>query len=278
MRIFFKGLTLGFLITLAWSTGDVLLSSRMYLGESRIHTIQNGEQLSHLAQQYYGDAAYWRELALINRAPNADNIFPGEQILLPTVNVIDKLARSTRLSEVNKLVGEQEQLATQESQQQAKEFTAKQRIATSEQTAPAQTKPEPLPENDSHLSEEPVLDSAPLENTEELDSEILPSTDLSSQSSLDAATLQHSAEPQEAGIGWLGIMLFGVGIVGVAYGLVSYRRKKMNKAFKPLNVTSVNILDEFEKLPSIESPKKEDKKAAPKSIAAHKNNKAPVAI
>jgi len=92
-----------------------VLSALQWLQSPRIHTVQQGEYLSKLAQENYGNASYWRELALVNRAPNPDHVQVGEQILLPSANVIQELRRSRTLTRVNSLVGEQEVAATIES-------------------------------------------------------------------------------------------------------------------------------------------------------------------
>jgi len=85
---------------------------RMIFGEPVTHIIQDGEYLSKIAKKYYGDSRYWKELALINRAPDSDLVFPGEEILVPKKSVIEEIHRTQWLSKVNQFVkGEQDILA-----------------------------------------------------------------------------------------------------------------------------------------------------------------------
>lgn len=114
MRALFKTLFAALCLTLLISAGDVLIGSRKFLEQPRIHVVQEGEYFSKLAADYYGNAGYWRALALINRAPNVDRIYPGEHILLPDAATVAKIARAQRLSEVNQLVSNQEAVATLE--------------------------------------------------------------------------------------------------------------------------------------------------------------------
>ncbi len=91
---------------------DMLWSRLQFLDAPRVYVIQKGESLSKLAQEHYGDTDYWRELALVNRAPAPNHIQPGEEILLPAANVIQELRRARTISRVNDLVNAQHALAT----------------------------------------------------------------------------------------------------------------------------------------------------------------------
>jgi len=102
-------------IFMLWSHGEMLLGNRLFLDEPRVHKIEKGEYLSKLAKQYYGDPQRWRELALINRAPNPDHIEVGEEILVPAANAIVEISRARTLTKVNALVGEQQTLTTRKS-------------------------------------------------------------------------------------------------------------------------------------------------------------------
>ncbi len=115
-----------------WSHGEMLFGKLLLLEEPRIHKVEKGEYLSKLAQQYYGDPQRWRELALINRAPNPNHVEVGEEILVPAANVVAELARAQTLSRVNELTHGQEQIAMRQSSPQ-----------TSEVATPAATSPEP---------------------------------------------------------------------------------------------------------------------------------------
>jgi hypothetical protein len=102
-------------IFVLWSHGEMVWSNRRFLDEPRVHKIEKGEYLSRLAQQYYGDPQRWRELALINRAPNPNHVEVGEEILVPAANVVAKIGRAQTLTKVNALVNDQEKLAREPS-------------------------------------------------------------------------------------------------------------------------------------------------------------------
>jgi hypothetical protein len=103
LSVFFAG---GIFLLL--SQGEVLWSKLKFLDEPRVHKVRKGESLSKLAQQHYGDAGHWRELALINRAPKPGHIQVGEEILLPSATVINELSRSRTLTRVNALLDSRE--------------------------------------------------------------------------------------------------------------------------------------------------------------------------
>ncbi len=150
MRVFFKSILFTFIIGMIWINGELLWSNRLFLNEPRIHVIREGEFLSKIAQMYYGKASYWRALALINRAPDPDRIYPGEQIILPDAGAIARVARARRLSEVNEIVSMQEQEAVLESESMLSRFIAQRQGQTSEaeqkqETAIPVAGPEPQP-------------------------------------------------------------------------------------------------------------------------------------
>lgn len=102
-------------IFMLWSHGEMVWSKRLFLDEPRVHKIEKGEYLSRLAQQYYGDPQRWRELALINRAPNPNHVEVGETILVPAANVVAEIGRARTLTKINALVNDQEKLAREPS-------------------------------------------------------------------------------------------------------------------------------------------------------------------
>ncbi len=87
-----------------------LMSRFLRLNGPETHEIQNGEWLSKVAVQYYGDVSYWKELALVNRAPNGNLIYPGEKIIVPGFDAIQKIRKSRSLSSVNDIVGIQQDI------------------------------------------------------------------------------------------------------------------------------------------------------------------------
>jgi len=105
-KLFVIFIVVGFII--AGYTNDVLLyAKKLFTTEPTTHTIQRGEYLSRIAKQYYGEADYWRELALVNRSPNSNLIFPGEEIVVPRLDVIKEIRRTRWLSKVNKLMADE---------------------------------------------------------------------------------------------------------------------------------------------------------------------------
>lgn len=100
------------LLVVGLTNEQIVWCERLILGEPTTHVIQDGEYLSVIAKKYYGNADYWRELALINRAPNSNLVFPGEEIIVPKKAVIEQIKRTRRLSLVNQFVkGEEDILA-----------------------------------------------------------------------------------------------------------------------------------------------------------------------
>lgn len=85
-------------------------SNKTYLSKPTVHKITKGEYLSKISLQYYGTAKYWRELALINRAPESDLVFPEEELFIPSRKVIEQLHKARSFSKVNNLYDDEEQL------------------------------------------------------------------------------------------------------------------------------------------------------------------------
>ncbi|MGH7495490.1 MAG: LysM peptidoglycan-binding domain-containing protein [bacterium] len=90
-----------------FSHQDELSGRLQWLEKPRVHVVQKGESLSKLAKENYGSVNYWRELALVNRAPKPNHIEPGEQVLLPSADVLRNLRRARTLSRVNDIVNTQ---------------------------------------------------------------------------------------------------------------------------------------------------------------------------
>lgn len=101
------------LLIIGYSYDQFAWCKKLILGEPSTHTIQQGEYLSQIAKKYYGDASYWRELALINRAPDCDVVFPGEEIVIPSFDVIKEIRKTRWLTKVNKYVKGQEEILAQ---------------------------------------------------------------------------------------------------------------------------------------------------------------------
>ena len=148
-------------VIVGFKTDVFLYAKRLFQAEPTTHLIQEGEYLSMIAQKYYGNADYWRELALINRAPNSDAVFQGEEIVIPSLDVIKKIRRTRWLSRVNGLVKNQEDIIAGRLQEQQEKLA----------TAAPDTKPTPEPapvvkESDEDFvldnNSEPILKSSML--------------------------------------------------------------------------------------------------------------------
>lgn len=108
-RFIFAVLLMGLFVIFMEPAGN-LLSSLLRLEQPLSHEIKEGDWLSKIALQYYGDTSYWKELALVNRAPDGDLIFPGEKIVVPSFEAIQKVRTSRRLSDVNAVVDLQQDI------------------------------------------------------------------------------------------------------------------------------------------------------------------------
>jgi hypothetical protein len=91
---------------------QTLLSKFLLLEKPVEREIREGDWLSKIAKEYYNDSSYWRELALVNRAPRGDKIFPGEKVIVPSFEAIREIRRARSLSKVNELIQQQQKLMT----------------------------------------------------------------------------------------------------------------------------------------------------------------------
>ena len=186
LTVFFAG---GIFLLL--SQGEVLWSKLKFLDEPRIHKVRKGESLSKLAQRHYGDAQYWRELALVNRAPKPGHIQVGEEILLPSATVINELSRSRSITRVNALLGGQEN--------------------ASERTTPKSATTATKPTNGSRSL-------APPEKTAEI-SDPVPAT------APETIAPQADTTSENTGFPWFWLAIVMILIAGVV-GFLLYRRKQ----------------------------------------------------
>jgi len=98
------------LFVLFLEPAETLLSNFLRIEQPIIHEVEDGEWLSKIALEYYGDPTFWKELELINRAPEGNLVFPGEKVMVPSFKIIQQIRNSKRLSEVNKLIKEQQSI------------------------------------------------------------------------------------------------------------------------------------------------------------------------
>jgi len=126
-------LFLGFFV-LFLEPAEKVLSNLLRIEQPTIHEVEDGDWLSKIALEYYGDPSFWKELELINRAPEGNLVFPGENVIVPSFKVIRQIRNTKRLSEVNKLIKEQQNILVSTSIQpnnyQKVENSQSERIAT----------------------------------------------------------------------------------------------------------------------------------------------------
>jgi hypothetical protein len=103
-KAIFLAIGFGLIITLLVPQARVW-SHRISSEESTFHQVSQGEYFSKISLHYYDTAKYWRELALLNGAPNSDNVLPGARIFIPSRSVIQALHTASRPSPAeNKLI------------------------------------------------------------------------------------------------------------------------------------------------------------------------------
>ncbi len=134
-----------------------LLSNLLRLDQPLSHEIKDGDWLSKISQQYYGDPSYWRELALINRAPNGDKIFPGEKVVVPSFDAIQKVRQARSLSDVNAVVDLQKDILAGRVKSHTEPLAQHQQpqSSTSPSTSPTTLREVPA---EPTMSEEPATD------------------------------------------------------------------------------------------------------------------------
>ncbi len=103
-------LLIAVILVVGYTHDQFLWCKKLFFNEPQTHTIQKGEYLSALAKKYYGDPGYWKELALINRAPDSDLIFPGEEIIVPRLSVIREIRRTRWMSKVNSFIKDEKNI------------------------------------------------------------------------------------------------------------------------------------------------------------------------
>ena len=75
------------LFVLFLEPAETLLSNFLRIEQPIIHEVEDGEWLSKIALEYYGDPTFWKELELINRAPEGNLVFPGEKVMVPSFKI-----------------------------------------------------------------------------------------------------------------------------------------------------------------------------------------------
>ncbi len=195
-----------------------LMSKFLLVEQPQYHQIQEGEWLSKIAIQYYGDASFWRELELINRAPNGNKVYPGENIIIPSYEAMREIRTTQRLSSVNDLIQTQERLI-----------------------ASGHRKERP-PVSESVIESEAVVSSIPLVQNEEIvtaiQSEEVEATDQSAQEKAPLIVYEETPELEylsedadfEQNASESSMLLYGVvAVVIFAIGIFFFIRKRKSE-------------------------------------------------
>ncbi len=216
-----------------YSEENLLWCKKVIFNEPTKHVIQKGDFFSKLSKQYYGTTGYWRELALVNRAPNKDLVFPGEEVVIPSLDAMKKLRKTRMLSVVNDIVKDQN------------DWIAKNGNITTNY-AFEEVKPETNSET------VPVEQAAPVQGSETKTQEKITDASTSSAISFDTEPLMQEEMEKSS---MLPIILT-VTAIALVIGLMSlylYRRKKKYEmdAFEPSadeNEESITMVDEDEEM------------------------------
>jgi len=189
---------------------------KLITGEPTTHVIQKGESFSKIAKQYYGNKTYWRELALINRSPNSDLVFPGETIVIPSLNTIKEIRRTRWMTKVNSFMQGEQDILAQLNRGEAST------LAAAPQTPMPDSKPET---NVSSPANEPVAFA------DEAEQMAVANEDVKAQSSSS-----------------LGLILGIIAVLLIA-SLVAYlvvRRRKRSEQISIVDDKDLNLIDDSE--------------------------------
>jgi hypothetical protein len=99
-------LLLAFMVVLFLHPGRGVLSKFLGMKQPKLHQVQRSEWLSKIALRYYGDSSYWRELALLNRAPDHRLLRHGEEVIVPSFRIIQEIRRTKKFFNVAHLINE----------------------------------------------------------------------------------------------------------------------------------------------------------------------------
>ena len=208
MKKMFVALFVLAVLASGYSYDQFLWAKKLIFGDPTTHIVQQGEYLSKIAQKYYGDAGYWRELALINRAPNSNLVFPGEEIIVPRLDVIKQIRRTRWLSRVNQFVSGEEMILSQMGNSAQEEYA----------NDVVETQAEPLAAANDETAPDIVAESQP-------DQEI--SNDPMVATIDEGAVVENDDEVQDAAAGFnfpTVYVALAIGLVGLV-GLIFYRKR-----------------------------------------------------
>ena len=91
-----------------WLEPGRTLLRHLQPAQSAAGQAQREEWLSQVARQYYGDASYGKELALLNRVPDGHLIRPKEAVLVPSLRVVQQIRQTGQRWEIRRRIEAQE--------------------------------------------------------------------------------------------------------------------------------------------------------------------------
>jgi LysM repeat protein len=203
------------LLIIGYAHDQFVWCKKLIFGEPTTHVIQQGEYLSIIAKKYYGNSDYWRELALINRAPNSNLVFPGEEIIIPSLDVIKEIRRTSWLSKVNSYIKSEE------------DIIARLKVGEEPVLAEKTMEPQTMPEK---LLEEPQT-MTPMAEETSIPSEMAYSSNPTEQQPVQSGS---SLSPTLALIG----ALFVVSLVAIYF----IRKKRRSQNITIVDDDELNIL------------------------------------
>jgi LysM repeat protein len=239
-RFLFALLAMGIFVVFMEPAGN-LLSNLLRLEQPLSHEIKDGDWLSKISQQYYGDPSYWKELALVNRAPSGDRIFPGERVIVPDFDAIQRVRQARRLSDVNEVVNLQEDILAG-------------RVKTHSEPL-AQREPEDSPS--SSVTSPSASRNVPAEPSEEMSEPLASDEPAMDFESYNGESTNGAEAP------WLSTpVVTGVVIVAVilVMGIFMYYRKKKREEVEFYGSTSKSDDDDEKKSPYLFENEDEDRR------------------
>ncbi len=216
----------GIIVLGYYAEDQFLWCTRLFTNDPGVHTVQKGEYFSKLSQHYYGTADYWQELALVNRAPDSDLVFPGEKIIIPGMEAIKELHRTQSLTMVNKIVNGQEK------------WLAEHRINGGERPHMAVTGP-------SSSSEAPAVVSSPTGQAEQRNKKS------------ETAPVVVSSKPKKSTVPWLLVWTLAAVAAVIGGGLYYMYGRKSKRSKSPRKKPAPKGREKFETRPESFPDRKE---------------------
>lgn len=88
-------------------------SKRLFENYPISHSMKKQDYLGLLSQHYYGTAKYWQDLDLINSAPDVDKIYPGQKLIIPDQESIERLHKTHDLVLINQIISQRDKWLAQ---------------------------------------------------------------------------------------------------------------------------------------------------------------------